>query len=197
MSTLKIKDIDFNEIEQILQRAVDALSELSVYWDNLALFFYSVNQQVEDTTTNQLIDTINASSDGIVRGASVMRCAIDHWAARTMEQQVVLYDVAKLHKEISSEHLLDALAQLNSMFSTDSKQTELMESKMVELGRLCQAAQDAISAKIATKGAEYAEQIKERTAQLEKTINDSPVVVEQVQPLQSARVISFTEEPLA
>jgi hypothetical protein len=87
---------------------------------------------------------------------------------------------------------------------------------MAELGRQCKAAQDAISAKIATQGAEYAEQVKLRIAQLEKTIDNSPVTKEKKaeiasivtdaiaavdkdkkeQQLQSARAMSFAEDPL-
>jgi len=80
MSCIKLKDIAFNEIKRILQRALVALGELSTHWDTMSRFFSGVNQLVETASisTDMLLKAIKKST----QGTAVMRKAIESAASR-------------------------------------------------------------------------------------------------------------------
>ena len=85
MSCINLKDIAFNEIKRILQRALVALGELSTHWDTMSRFFSGVNQLVETASisTDMLLKAIKKSrTEGNIQGTAVMRKAIESAASR-------------------------------------------------------------------------------------------------------------------
>jgi len=152
LESLSMDKLNFEEILDVLRRAIILLASLKKEWSNLALFFSSVANIVKVTLKNNLThfkDTSENQKKLLMNGCTYSDLMRDMIYSQAMQSNMICYfinHVATSYGQISSDHIMPQAAELFTLLSLDPVEDRgKIKQEGDKLTSNCELAQNAIA----------------------------------------------------